>query len=254
MPETKAEDDDDARFCIVLSCSLAVAQVAPETEAALVAAVQGAAGVAEAEVWLTAPCLVPLLSGELAEYCVSAHAAAAQDVQRFDEVGFCVMPRALDAAALAEIHAAAARRIAEAEAALRDGHPDIEVGTTLFAFEEMSSRGRQRFDLLFEDDHGSAAVFAAARWGAWTPLVRAALGRDLKCQVSVVYSRPGADAQDWHSDGKHLGAAAVSGRLGSTWAGEQSGVRETLTSRRPRGTAPTPTHQSRAARARPSWA
>ncbi len=36
-----------------------------------------------------------------------------------------------------------------AEAALAEKHPEIRVGETLFAFKELSSRGRHRFDLIF---------------------------------------------------------------------------------------------------------
>lgn len=44
---------------------------------------------------------------------------------------------------------AVAERIASAETALREQHADtITVGQTEFAFQEMSSRGGQRFDLI----------------------------------------------------------------------------------------------------------
>jgi hypothetical protein len=60
----------------------------------------------------------------------------------------------------------------------------------------MSSRGSQRFDLLFEEEEGVECIFDLARNGSWAELVRSVLGvKDLRCQVSVVYSRPGAEAQ-----------------------------------------------------------
>lgn len=152
------------------------------------------------------------------------------------KVGFLAMPRAIDEVALAQVQTAVSARIAAAEAILSKDFPEIDLGTTLFAFQEMSSRGRQRFDLLFEEgrsDDGSATIFSLARRGPWVEMIRAALGRKvdaatdaegqgqgakeqgLRCQVSVVYSRPGADAQDWHSDGDHRGAT-------SGWHGEQA--------------------------------
>jgi hypothetical protein len=36
-----------------------------------------------------------------------------------------------------------------AEAALAEKFPEIRLGETLFAFKELSSRGKQRFDLIF---------------------------------------------------------------------------------------------------------
>ena len=117
--------------------------------------------------------------------------------------------------------------------------------------QEMSSRGPQRFDLLFEEgsagngsgegdgegggegggDASIKTIFSLARCGPWMGIIRAALagrleseeeergrcgpsgdgeerGSGLRCQVSVVYSRPGADAQDWHSDGSHIAASS----------------------------------------------
>jgi len=74
---------------------------------------------------------------------------------------------------------------------------------------EMSARGAQRFDLLLDlGTADAAAVMEAAREAAWAPVVRRILGDDAAVQVSVVYSRPGAGEQEWHSDGPHVGAVA----------------------------------------------
>jgi len=73
----------------------------------------------------------------------------------------------------------------------------------------MSARGAQRFDLLLDlGTADAAAVMEAAREAAWAPVVRRILGDDAAVQVSVVYSRPGAGEQEWHSDGPHVGAVA----------------------------------------------
>ena len=45
----------------------------------------------------------------------------------------------------------------------------------------------------------------------WRPTVLQMLGctsEELKCQVSIVYSKPGAPYQDWHSDGAHVQSEA----------------------------------------------
>jgi hypothetical protein len=81
----------------------------------------------------------------------------------------------------------AGAQIGAAEEALGRDHAHIRVGTDLFAFKELSSRGIQRFDLLFPPRPGARArgsVQALARKGAWVPLVHAALG-ELRPRVQV---------------------------------------------------------------------
>uniref|UniRef100_A0A0C3SK82 Phytanoyl-CoA dioxygenase n=1 Tax=Guillardia theta (strain CCMP2712) TaxID=905079 RepID=A0A0C3SK82_GUITC len=67
-----------------------------------------------------------------------------------------------------------------------------------------SSRGAQRFDLLLEQGETFAPIFELSRSGPWTEFISSAIGKDWICDISVIYSRPGADDQDWHSDGPHL--------------------------------------------------
>jgi hypothetical protein len=55
------------------------------------------------------------------------------------------LQRAMGAEELAQVQAAVTRRIKRAEITLRTDHPEIQLGTSLFAFQEMSSRGRQRY-------------------------------------------------------------------------------------------------------------
>jgi len=87
----------------------------------------------------------------------------------------------------------AGAQIGAAEEALGRDHAHIRVGTDLFAFKELSSRGMQRFDLLFPPRPSARArgsVQALARKGAWVPLVHAALGEPRpRVQVRVVPSR-----------------------------------------------------------------
>ena len=101
----------------------------------------------------------------------------------------------------------------------------------------MGSRGGERFDLLFpkgrdpaddaddadreDEDEDAAFVRELAMTAPWTrTLVEPLLGSNdprsgrsrgaevWRCDVSVVYSRPGAAHQDWHCDGRHLAGAA----------------------------------------------
>jgi hypothetical protein len=71
----------------------------------------------------------------------------------------------------------------------------------IFTFKEIAARGRHRFDLRLDvgphwQDEGTATTLKASLAEApWSPIVEQILGRDLNIIISVVYSRPGADAQ-----------------------------------------------------------
>ena len=136
---------------------------------------------------------------------------------------------------LARLIAVANARMSNAEAALATNHPTLDVGADVFAFREMGSRGGRRFDLLFpkpewerdetEDAMNDAAFIRAfAATAPWVQtLIDPLLGKNEPrkridgstasssgsadawwCDVSIVYSKPGARDQDWHCDGRHL--------------------------------------------------
>ena len=161
-----------------------------------------------------------------------ARVATAADLVR--AAGLAVAAEALDARAVERALLAVNRRIAKAERALREMRPSVNVGADVFAFREMGSRGGERFDLLFpkgrdpadrtddadreDEDEDAAFVRELAMTAPWTrTLVEPLLGSidagsgggaSWRCDVSVVYSRPGAANQDWHCDGRHLAGAA----------------------------------------------
>jgi hypothetical protein len=159
------------------------------------------------EVWMTAPCLIPLFTKTIEDLILDRDEE--RGVQIMKDFGVVVIRNAVDPCLVDSLHTAACIRIESAQKAVAEKRPDLQLGTDLFAFVEFSSRGGQRFDLLFsEDDPTSAPIFHVARCGAWVPLIRGVLGDDFRCMASVVYSRPGADAQDWHTDGAHIGPSA----------------------------------------------
>jgi len=167
--------------------------------------------------------------------------ATAADLVR--AAGLAVCAEALDSRTVERALLAVNRRIAKAERALRETRPSLNVGADVFAFREMGSRGGERFDLLFpvpgrddvdthnavltpysldrQDEDDAAFVRELAMTAPWTrTLVEPLLGSNdprsgrsrgaevWRCDVSVVYSRPGAAHQDWHCDGRHLAGAA----------------------------------------------
>jgi len=217
---TVAEEEDEEAADVLAVCSCSAAALALHGEAPLLAAVAAAAGplLAGAQLWLTAPCRVPLFAGGSAGQLEVGGGGGASDgggggVARGLEVmrryGVATMAAALPPAAVAELLAAALGRIAAAERALAAARPELTAGATEFAFSDFSSRGGPRFDLIVPLDAPGAEGFAAlAAAGPWRPLVDALLGPGASCQASLVYSRPGAPAQDWHTDGAHLGRDA----------------------------------------------
>jgi hypothetical protein len=182
--------------------------------------------VKEIELLMSAPCLVPLLRRHcLAQLTVTGNCN--QDITLFHQTGLVVMQQTATADKLARLREASSARIAQADVALKEKHPEISVGDDMFSFKEMSSRHRHRFDLVFGNDAGGDCVRAFAASAPWVPLVRHLLSGNMNadfeeataneaitaeeplcCDCSVVYSRPGADNQDWHCDGGHLGADA----------------------------------------------
>ena len=147
---------------------------------------------------------------------------------------------------LARLIAVANARMSNAEAALATNHPTLDVGADVFAFREMGSRGGRRFDLLFpkpewerdetEDAMNDAAFIRAfASSAPWVQtLIDPLLGKNEPrkridgstasssgsadawwCDVSIVYSKPGARDQDWHCDGRHLAGESRADFTGS---------------------------------------
>eukprot|EP00041_Stephanoeca_diplocostata_P035727 m.1270410 g.1270410 ORF g.1270410 m.1270410 type:complete len:291 (+) comp24749_c0_seq26:1118-1990(+) len=125
-----------------------------------------------------------------------------------EDIGCLVLRRAVPDDAMAALQELVTQRISAAESALLENHSErIRLGETEFMFKEMSSRGGQRFDLLVDVPPPLLQRIDAT----WRHLVADTLGcvaADVHCQISIVYSKPGAPCQDWHSDGAHIQADA----------------------------------------------
>ena len=221
-----ADAEADAGW--VMECTLSC--LAHGDEAQVAYRIEGLAAefVEEADVLVSAPCHIPLLRVTAADLAFDARTGEALDARTVERALLAVN-----------------RRIAKAERALREMRPSVNVGADVFAFREMGSRGGERFDLLFpvpgrdvddarknaddaspysddlDEDEDAAFVRELAMTAPWTrTLVEPLLGSNdprsgrsrgaevWRCDVSVVYSRPGAAHQDWHCDGRHLAGAA----------------------------------------------
>lgn len=95
--------------------------------------------------------------------------------------------------------------INKVEALLAEHRPRIAIGQDCFLFKEIASRNTNRFDLLVT--HNEVINSFVSSHVVSKPEVRVLLdqllGPDWTFDVSVVYSRPGASYQGWHTDGDH---------------------------------------------------
>ena len=154
--------------------------------------------------WCVSPCLVPLFKLKLEDLIIQSEEEAVSVMQ---ENGLFVIRGAVDVEVVEEVLSLANSRIAQVERLIQIHHPKIRLGSDLFAFQEAASRGIHRFDVLFEErDPQFAMIFTLSQNAPWVPYVQKLLRTsDLHVLCSVVYSDPGSEDQEWHSDGPHQG-------------------------------------------------
>ncbi|VEU35369.1 unnamed protein product [Pseudo-nitzschia multistriata] len=159
-----------------------------------------------------------------------------------------------DSSVLERVQSLVHWHIQTAEAAIAKNHPQILLGEDSFLFREMASRSKQRFDLLVPRDtelyklvrervFGSEGEMAEAGGGigsrnafASELLQRLFLDRDeagasegsaaaadWDMDLSVVYSKPGANHQGWHADGAHADGAPDAGWSSECEPGSSNG-------------------------------
>lgn len=124
------------------------------------------------------------------------------------EWGLMLQPKLLKPDAVDELRSHIDEAIAHVEQVLATHRPNLVIGQDQLLFREIASRSQQRFDLRLANES------PAANW-IQTHVVSqervvALLERCMECSMSeldfdasVVYSKPGADAQGWHADGQH---------------------------------------------------
>jgi len=119
-----------------------------------------------------------------------------------------------DASALSQIRSMVDDAIRDAETAIATNRPTIRIGEDDFLFREIASRSKHRFDLLIANDTDLYRLVRNQVFSE-TSLVPELLQRlfsgnkngstvEWEVDLSVVYSKPGANHQGWHADGGHL--------------------------------------------------
>mmetsp|Transcript_37725 Transcript_37725/g.82835 ORF Transcript_37725/g.82835 Transcript_37725/m.82835 type:complete len:364 (+) Transcript_37725:120-1211(+) len=167
------------------------------------------------ELWASAPCPLPLRPPCGYPVHLPNNEGWLYDAARaMREWGVLTQSSVLNTAQINELRMLVDDAIFEAEASLAANRPDISVGTDVFCFKEIASRSTERFDLRLLN---SAAGEFVERHVMSQPEVAALLQQtlgslcELNFDISVVYSRPGADHQGWHADGGHQKGAKDAG-------------------------------------------
>jgi len=146
------------------------------------------------------------------------------------EYGIFCQSQILGGEEISELRQLADKAIHEVEAAITEHHPDIRIGQDFFVFSEIASRNLERFDLRLNAMSSSPISLAAIEFvdkhirsqEKIESLLKEVLGGEgendeIDYDVSLIYSRPGAITQNWHSDGKHQKNAKDAGWDDNGW-------------------------------------
>jgi len=178
------------------------------------------------ELWASAPCPLPIRPPcgypfeNVAQTASNEEDWVKESFRAMREWGVLTQQSVLDAAQVAELRLMVDAAISDAEAALAAHRPEINVGQDAFCFREMASRSRERFDLrLLHSAAGEFVQCNVMQHPKVSALLRQSLGElsELDFEISVVYSRPGADHQGWHADGNHQRGATDAGWAENGW-------------------------------------
>lgn len=139
------------------------------------------------------------------------------------EWGVLMQPGILADGAVADLKVLVDEAIDQTHIALAVHRPEIAVGRADFCFREIASRGRERFDLRLNDDPRILSLLeqrvleANPRMRAFLETILGSLLVEIDYDVSVVYSRPGAENASWHADGDHQKGAMDAGWQADGW-------------------------------------
>mmetsp|Transcript_16251 Transcript_16251/g.30737 ORF Transcript_16251/g.30737 Transcript_16251/m.30737 type:complete len:449 (-) Transcript_16251:692-2038(-) len=128
--------------------------------------------------------------------------------------GIVVQKQVLNLTEVKKIRSIVDEAIQEVELSLSVLRPDIQVGKDTIIFKEIASRNLERFDLRLTSD---VALNFVHDHVLQKDIVQGVLTQclgdlcDIDFDISVVYSKPGANTQGWHADGAHPSAFNDSG-------------------------------------------
>eukprot|EP00956_Cyclotella_meneghiniana_P006871 scaffold9251_cov92-Cyclotella_meneghiniana.AAC.6 len=131
--------------------------------------------------------------------------------------GIFVQKDLLSSEEVGQLRKAAVDEIEQTESLLKLYHPHLKIGQDMISFKEIASRGHQRFDLLVTQSSRVVLDLIIPRVAQVLKNILGELDVEVDCDMSVVYSKPGAPNQGWHADGDHQKGANDAGLEVNGW-------------------------------------
>lgn len=175
------------------------------------------------ELWGSAPAILPLRPSEgYDQHFLYDNAALFEEWagDTMKEYGMFVQRDVLSESEVMELKQVVLDEIENAEGLLKMHHPNINIGKDIMSFKEIASRGNGRFDLLVAPTSAASQFVSDTINPRISHVLQNIIGQidvEINCDISVVYSKPGAPNQGWHADGDHQKGATSAGMDVDGW-------------------------------------
>lgn len=179
------------------------------------------------ELWASSPAVLPLRPMEGYDKYITVKKQSNEDniesdVRTMKEWGIYHQTALLDTREVEELKHDINNEITLIEKLISLHRPDITIGKDILTFQEISSRGNNRFDLLLSSPICKVRDFLnCTLLQRISPtierILNGQLGHTIDFDISVVYSKPGAPNQGWHADGEHQSGATDAGWDTTGW-------------------------------------
>jgi|Transcript_6296 hypothetical protein len=175
------------------------------------------------ELWASAPAILPLKPqsgyGKQLYYYNNDVSWEEWAPNAMKEWGMFVQNQLLNTNEVHQLRRYVCDEISNAESLLRRNHPEISIGKDIIAFKQIASRGNERFDLLLQPLSLAGDFVQCVVVERVSFMLEKVLGsqNEVNFDVSVVYSKPGAPNQGWHSDGDHQKGSKDAGWKADGW-------------------------------------
>lgn len=177
------------------------------------------------ELWGSAPAILPLrpIDG-YDQYLIPCDKSSVTfdswAYSTMKEWGMFVQRDLVAADEVVQLRQYALDEIDNAESLLKLHRPQVNIGQDIMAFREIASRGNERFDLLL-GPWSMACQFVSnnviERISRVLEKLIGSVHVEVDCDMSIVYSKPGAPNQGWHADGDHQKGASDAGWDKNGW-------------------------------------
>ncbi len=235
IASSKTQDDEGEPVGLICAATDAPVE---DVVAATSSAVSGDLGDRHTcELWASAPAILPLrplegydkyiVTRDNQRYHRSSLAATIDTsldewaASTMKEWGVFVQTSLIEAREVDELRTCIDGEIANIENLISLHRTDLTIGEDVISFQEIASRGNERFDLLLPPTSKARDFVEHVLLERISPLIERLLngrvGETIDFDISVVYSKPGAQNQGWHADGDHQRGAKDSGWEADGW-------------------------------------